>query len=158
MFVYASPPLTGLNLQFLAKCGHQWPHFLSSLPVPTSQSPTLLSIDPLTSCPASVGLNWTQRTLELPLSQMLVLLVTVLRLSPARATRTQNAVTCGPSSTWVRSCLCADEMDAPICGPSREDMTGGPVFNAAKFRVKARRFPSSRSICTAGVAKVPANC
>jgi hypothetical protein len=79
------------------------------------------------------------------------------RLSPL-ATRTQNAVTCGPSSTWVRSCLCADEMDAPICGPSREDMAGGPVFNAAKSRVKARRFPSSRSICTAGVAKVPANC
>jgi hypothetical protein len=51
--------------------------------VPTSHSRTLLSFDPLTSCPASVGLNWRQETPSLPFSHMSVLLVTALRLSPA---------------------------------------------------------------------------
>jgi hypothetical protein len=44
------------------------------------------------------------------------------------------------------SCLCADEMDAPICGPSRNDVAGGPIFHAPNCRVKARRAPSARSV------------
>ena len=45
-----------------------------------------------------------------------------------------------------RSCLCADEMDAPIVGPSRDDVSGGPILHAVNCRVKARRVPSARSV------------
>jgi hypothetical protein len=43
------------------------------------------------------------------------------------------------------SCFCADEMDAPIRGPSRDDV-GGPILQASNCRVKARRAPSARSV------------
>jgi hypothetical protein len=46
-----------------------------------------------------------------------------------------------------RSCLCADEMDAPILGPSRDDVSGGPMLHALNCRVKVRRVPSARSVC-----------
>ena len=42
------------------------------------------------------------------------------------------------------SCLCADEMDAPILAPA--DMTSPAGPHAANFRVKARRVPSARSV------------
>jgi hypothetical protein len=45
-----------------------------------------------------------------------------------------------------RSCLCADEMDAPIVGPSRDDLSGGPILHAVKCSVKARSVPSARSV------------
>jgi hypothetical protein len=84
MVVYASPPLSGVNSQLFAKCGYLWPSsFLSSLPLSTSHSRIVLSLDPLTSCDGFVGLKSTEKTQPLPLSQMSALLVTSLRLSPA---------------------------------------------------------------------------
>ena len=38
-------------------------------------------------------------------------------------------------------------MDAPILGPSRDDVSGGPMLHALNCRVKARRVPSARSVC-----------
>ena len=83
--VYASPPLNlrlspgeggrhatlrkggspmsgeGVESQLFAKCGYLWPSsFLSTLPLSTSHSRIVLSLDPLTSCDGFVGLNWTQ--------------------------------------------------------------------------------------------------
>ena len=80
----------GVESQLFAKCGYLWPSsFLSSLPLSTSHSRIVLSLDPLTSCDGFVGLNWTQPTEPLPFSQMSVLLVLLyaspplnLRLSP----------------------------------------------------------------------------
>ena len=45
-----------------------------------------------------------------------------------------------------RSRLCADEMDAPILGPSRDDVASGPILHAHNYRVKARRVPSARPL------------
>jgi hypothetical protein len=45
-----------------------------------------------------------------------------------------------------RSCLCADEMDAPIFAPSRDDVAGGPILHAQNVPVKARRVPSARPV------------
>ena len=80
----------GVESQLFAKCGYLWPSsFLSTLPLSTSHSRIVLSLDPLTSCDGFVGLNWTQLTQLLPFSQMSVLLVLLyaspplnLRLSP----------------------------------------------------------------------------
>ena len=57
----------------------------------------------------------------------------------------ENAVTCGPSSTKIRSCFCADEME-PTCAPSSDDVAGGPILHAQNCRVKARRVPSARPV------------
>jgi hypothetical protein len=47
MVVYASPPLSGVNSQLFAKCGHLWPlSSLSCLPVRTFHSRALLSFCP----------------------------------------------------------------------------------------------------------------
>ena len=80
--VYASPPLNlrlspgeggrhatlrkggspmsgeGVESQLFAKCGYLWPSsFLSTLPLSTSHSRIVLSLDPLTSCDGFVGLT-----------------------------------------------------------------------------------------------------
>ena len=57
-----------------------------------------------------------------------------------------------------RSCLCADEMDAPILGPSRDDVASGPILHALNARVKARRVPSARGIAGQGLAKPSRTC
>jgi hypothetical protein len=78
----------GVESQLFAKCGYLWPSsFLSSLPLSTSHSLIVLSCDPLTSCDGFVGLNPTEKTQSLPLSQMSALLVTSLRLSPGERGR-----------------------------------------------------------------------
>ena len=46
-----------------------------------------------------------------------------------------------------RSCLCADQMDAPIKVPSRDDVACGPILHDKNPRVKVRRVPSARSVC-----------
>jgi hypothetical protein len=82
--------VTGGASQLFAKCSHLWPwSFLSSLPVPTSHSRTVLSSDPLTSRVGFEGWKLTHITSRLPFSQMSVLLVLLyaspplnLRLSP----------------------------------------------------------------------------
>jgi hypothetical protein len=38
-----------------------------------------------------------------------------------------------------RSCLCADEMDAPSFVPSRDDVACGPILHDKNPRVKVRR-------------------
>ena len=45
-----------------------------------------------------------------------------------------------------RSCLCADEMDAPMFVPSRDHVASGPILHALNARVKARRVPSARPL------------
>jgi hypothetical protein len=99
----------GVESQLFAKCGYLWPSsFLSTLPLSTSHSRIVLSLDPLTSCDGFVGLNWTQRTESLPFSQMSVLLVLLyaspplnLRLSPGeRGDQKKKAwLTCGPRAS-----------------------------------------------------------
>ena len=71
MVVYASPPLTGGETQRFAKAAHLCPvRVWRHLPSDTFHNFTVLSLDPLTSCDGSVGLNWTHLTYELPFSQM----------------------------------------------------------------------------------------
>ena len=91
----------GVESQLFAKCGYLWPSsFLSSLPVSTSHSRIVLSLDPLTSRVGFDGSKLTQFTALLPFSQMSVLLVLLyaspplnLRLSPGDRANT-NAKCC----------------------------------------------------------------
>ncbi len=64
-------PVTGVNTQRFAKAAHLCPvRVWRHLPSDTFHTLIVLSSDPLTSCPATLGLNWTQLTYELPFSQM----------------------------------------------------------------------------------------
>jgi hypothetical protein len=81
---------------------------------------------------------------------MSLLLVTALRLSPplspADRAKHENASPVALQEQMFCSCLCADEVDASICIPSRDDVVGGPILQAQNPRVKARRVPSARSV------------
>jgi hypothetical protein len=90
----------------------------------------------------------TVLTQLLPFSNKSVSMETALRLSLADRAKHERKMQ-SPVALQAqnfRSCLCADEMDAPICGPSRDDVAGGPIFHAPNCRVKARRVPSARSV------------
>ncbi len=57
--------------QRFAKAAHPCPvRVWRHLPSDTFHTLIVLSLDPLTSCPSTLGLNWTQVTPELPFSQM----------------------------------------------------------------------------------------
>ena len=76
---------------------------------------------------------------------MSLLLVTALRLSPADRAKHENASPVALQAQNFRSCLCADEVDASICIPSRDDVAGGPILHAHNWFFKARHVPSARS-------------
>ena len=70
-----------------------------------------------------------------------------LRLSPGRAKHERKMLSPVALQAQIfRSCLCADETDAPILGPSRDDVASGPILHALNARVKARRVPSARPL------------
>ena len=45
-----------------------------------------------------------------------------------------------------RSCMCADEMYAPIFAPNRDDVACGPMLHDRNCRVTVRRVPSARPV------------
>ena len=146
MVVYASPPLSGVNTQRLAKCSHLWPfNSVSRSPFLASQRMIIASSPPLANNLPSKDQEIV-RTSRLPFSHMSLLLVTALRLSPADRAKHENASPVALQAQNFRSCLCADEVDASICIPSSDEVVGGPILQAQNSRVKARRVPSARSV------------
>ena len=80
-----------------------WWHWPSA----TLHTLTVLSHDKVTSCPASVGLNWRQEKTQLPFSQILMINVSfpvnALRLSPAKRANAELATFPNCSNLWPSS-------------------------------------------------------
>jgi hypothetical protein len=133
------------NSQRFAKCSHLWPSSVfKRTPVAGFQIITVLSVLPLAMLP-SID-QATARTGPLPFLNMSS---TALRLCPAAGLNTNAKC----SHLWPFR----HKIFAPVCAqmrwmrpsPAPAAMTwpaSGPILHAPNFRVKARLFPSSRSV------------